>query len=93
VNFQGGKYLPEDLSPEQLLQDRSAVFLATGASSRQSITAWLGVATLQVEPATMALLEKPGFFAGGGLVREECTAVQSVADGRAAAMGIAQETH
>lgn len=88
VNFQGGKCLPEDLSPEQLLRDRSAVFLATGASSRQSITAWLGVATLQVEPATMALLEKPGFFAGGGLVREECTAVQSVADGRAAAMAI-----
>lgn len=36
----------------------------------------------------VALLGKPGFFAGGGLVREERTAVQSVADGRVAAKGI-----
>ncbi|MEI6309194.1 MAG: hypothetical protein WCP58_06100, partial [bacterium] len=37
---------------------------------------------------TMALAKKPGFFAGGGLVRADCSGLQSVADGRTAAVSI-----
>ncbi|MCX5977368.1 MAG: FAD-dependent oxidoreductase [Coprothermobacterota bacterium] len=88
VSFQGGKCLPEELPPEKLTGHGRAIFLATGAASRQSTAAWLGLVDLTIDPETMALAGKPGFYAGGGLVREDCSAVQSVADGRTAAVSI-----
>ncbi len=89
LNTEVGK----DISPETLLQSFDAIYLAVGAAGAESMTRlFKGLkrtrrGTVQADPVTLETGLK-GVFAGGDLVTGPGTMINSMAQGRKAAISI-----
>lgn len=83
----------KDISPEELLQTFDAIYLAVGMAGAESIVRlFKGLkktrrGTLQVNPITLET-DLKGVFAGGDLVTGPGTMIDSMAQGRKAAISI-----
>jgi NADPH-dependent glutamate synthase beta subunit-like oxidoreductase len=82
IEFMGGLRLGVDASIQEVAERNAAVFLATGAQSS------IGHEELGLQKKPEGYWVAGNVFAGGSLMRGECSTVQAVADGRRAAQAI-----
>jgi len=92
IRFEGRTCLGRSVSMEELRRDFDAVFVAIGKLEAEAAGA-LGLETaangIAIESGTYRT-SLPGVFAGGDAVRARRLAVRAVADGKEAAVSIAQ---
>jgi len=88
-----GNFCPQFDESRSIMMDFDQVIMAVGQTVESSLGAYLGkefsrADLIEVDPATMQVKGRPGVYAGGDIIRGAGTVVQSVADGRKAAMAI-----
>lgn len=88
-----GRFRPQFDESRPLVMDFDQVIMAVGQTVDSGLGSYLGKEfsrgdLIAVDPATMQVRGRPGVYAGGDIVRGAGTVVQSVADGRKAAMAI-----
>jgi NADPH-dependent glutamate synthase beta subunit-like oxidoreductase/ferredoxin len=92
LTFQGNSRIDDSASLEKLQKDFDAVFIAFGALENEQIEA-MGLKTskngVEIDGKTYQT-SLPGIFAGGDAARKRRLTVRAVADGKEAAVSIAQ---
>jgi len=90
VAFHGASMLGSGLLMADVIRGHSAVFLATGEDSRAVVAREIGVDQVVLTPKDLIVAGQSNIWAGGSLVRGQCSTVQAAADGRRAAVLIAR---